>query len=311
MLYKLTISPYSSFSYPIQSDTLFGAFCWSYKYLYGTEKLEKFLEICITQKPPIIFSNMFFQNMLPIPLYALNKIKNNDYGKDLEKYKKIKKINKNSVLPKQIFLQVLENNYENIVDNIKLPKLYTQTETHNMVSRDTNIVDNIDGSGSLYSIDTYYSKVNFDIYILCEDEITKYMPVLEIMFELGIGGKKSTGKGGFKIIKEPTIEQELIKNFENANGFVSISNFIPDKIDPTNGYYSIISKFPKLDREFANSETPFKKPLAMIEAGSCFYYSLKRDYCGVCLDNISSLYKKIMINGCGIAIPMCLDEDNN
>ena len=118
MLYKLTISPYSSFSYPIQSDTLFGAFCWSYKYLYGTEKLEEFLDICITQKPPIIFSNMFFENTLPIPLYTLNKIKNIDCGKDLQKYKKIKKLNKDSILPKKIFLEVLENNYESVLDNI-------------------------------------------------------------------------------------------------------------------------------------------------------------------------------------------------
>lgn len=311
MLYKLTISPYSSFNYPIQSDTLFGAFCWSYKYLYGTERLEAFLDICMTQKPPIIFSNMFFQNMLPIPLVVLNKIKNIDCGNDLEQYKKLKKINKNSFLPKQIFLQVLENNYENVIDNIKTPKLYTQTETHNMVNRLDNTVNNIDGSGSLYSIDTYYSKTNFDIYILCENDIKEYMPVLELMFELGIGGKKSTGKGGFKIIGEPIIEQQLIKNFEKANGFIALSNFIPDKIDSINGYYSVISKFPKLDREFANSENPFKKPLTMIQAGSCFYYKIKKDYCGLCLDNVSNLYKNIMINACSIAIPICLDENNS
>lgn len=311
MLYRLTISPYSSFSYPIQSDTLFGAFCWSYKYLYGTEKLENFLEICMIQKPPIIFSNMFFQDMLPIPLYTLSKIKNNDYGKDLEKYKKVKKLKKGSFISKKIFLEALENNNENVLHNVIIPKLYIQTEIHNMVSRNNNIVDNIDGSSSLYSIDTYYSKCNFDIYILCEEDIKKYMPVLELMFELGIGGKKSKGKGGFRIIKDPIIEEELTQNFQNANGFVSISNFIPDKLDSIKGYYSIITKYAKLDREFANSDMPFKKPLTMIEAGSCFYYNLKKDYCGVCLDNISNLYKNIMINGCGIAIPMCLDENNN
>lgn len=310
MLYKLTISPYSSFNYPIQSDTLFGAFCWSYKYLYGTEKLEELLNICMTEKPPIIFSNIFFENMLPIPLVLLNKIKNMDYYDDLEKFKKIKRLNKNVFLPKDIFLQALENNYENVLENIKSPVLYAETEIHNMVNRDLGTVNNNDGDGSLYGINTYYGK-NFDIYILCENNIKEYMPVLELMFELGIGGKKSIGKGGFKIIGEPMIEEELLKNIENANGFIALSNFIPNEDDSTNGYYSIISKFPKLDRDFANSEIPFKKPIAMIEAGSCFYYNLKKEYCGVCLNNISSLNKKIMINGYSIAIPMCLNENNN
>lgn len=311
MLYKLTISPYSSFDYPIQSDTLFGAFCWSYKYLYGTEKLESFLEKCIIEKPEIIFSNMFFKNMLPIPLAILNKIKNEDIGDSLEDYKKIKNITKNSFLPKKVFLEVLDGNYKNVIDNIKKPMLHIQTETHNMVNRDSNIVNNEDGLGSLYSIDTYFSKSDFDIYILCENDIKQYMPVLELMFELGIGGQKSNGKGAFKIIGEPTLEEDMTKNFINANAFVSLSNFIPDKADAIKGYYSIFTKFPKLDREFANSENPFKKPITMIEAGSCFYYKIKRDYCGTCLDNISNLYKRIMINGCGIAIPMCLNENNN
>ncbi len=306
MLYKLTISPYSSFNYPIQSDTLFGAFCWSYKYLYGTEKLEQFLDLCITQKPPIIFSNMFFKDMLPIPLAVLDKIKNIDYN-NLEQHKKIKKLNKDSFLPKEIFLQVLENNYDNVLNNIINPKLYVETQTHNMVNINSSIVNNYDGNGNLYSINTYYSKLDFDIYILCENDINEYMPVLNLMFELGIGKRKSTGKGGFKIIQQPIIEQDLIKNFEKANGFVVLSNFIPDKLDSTNGYFNIITKFPKLDREFATSENPFKKPLTMIQVGSCFYYKIKKDYCGLCLDNISSLYKNIMINACSIAIPICLN----
>lgn len=307
MLYKLTISPCSAFSYPIQGDTLFGAFCWSYKYLYGNEKLEYFLENCINKKPPIIFSNMFFKDMLPIPLVVVDKIKKSDFSNDLVQHKKIKRINNNSFLPKEIFLQVLENNYENVLDNVKNPKINSVIEIHNMVNRNTGTVNNDNESGNLYSINTNYYKGYFDIYILCDNDINEYMPVLELMFTLGIGGKKSVGKGSFDIIGKPVLEEDIIKNFINANGFVALSNFIPNKTESVDGYYNIINKFPKLDREFASSDKPFKKPLSMIQAGSCFYYKRKRDYCGVCLDNISNLYKKIMINACSIAIPIILD----
>lgn len=53
------------------------------------------------------------------------------------------------------------------------------------------------------------------------------MPVIELMFTLGIGGKKSTGKGCFDIVGKPVLEEDMIKNFDSANGFVALSNFIP------------------------------------------------------------------------------------
>lgn len=305
MLYKLTIKPCSSFSYPIQSDTLFGAFCWSYKYLYGDEELEIFLKDCIKKKPRIIFSNMFFHNMLPIPLVALEKIKKTEVYNDLKQYKQIQKINSSSFLPKEIFLQVIENNYKNVLDNAKNQKLVSVTEIHNMVNRNTGTV--YEDDGSLYSVNTNFFKGKFDIYILCDRDIKDYMPVLELMFTLGIGGKKSTGKGCFEIVGKPVLEEDMIKNFDSANGFIALSNFIPNKTDSTRGYYSMINKFPKLDREFATSSTPFKKPLSMIQAGSCFYYNKRIEYCGSFLDNISNLSEKIMINACSIAIPIVLD----
>ena len=68
MLYRITIKPISSFVSKLQSDTFFGAFCWSYKYLYGDEQLEIFLDECLQGKPKVIFSNAFPAGYLPVPL---------------------------------------------------------------------------------------------------------------------------------------------------------------------------------------------------------------------------------------------------
>ena len=54
-LYKAIIKPIGSYASPLQSDAFFGAFCWSYKYLYGKEALDALLEKCRIEKPQIIF----------------------------------------------------------------------------------------------------------------------------------------------------------------------------------------------------------------------------------------------------------------
>lgn len=315
MLYRLTISPYSSFSYPIQGDTLFGAFCWSYKYLYGTEKLEEFLHICMTGKPPIIFSNMFPYNKLPLPLAIINKLKKEN-DNSLKYHKDLKKLKDNYLISRETFLEVANKNYKNVLKINNTKSVTTITEVHNMVDRHYGTVNKNDDeneSSNLFSIKTSFSSLKdekFDIYILCDKDIKEYLRVLKLMFKLGIGSKKSTGKGAFAITTY-SVEEDLIKNIANANAFVAISNFIPKTDDPIKGYYKVMNKFPKLDREFATSETPFKKPICMIQCSSCFYYNVKKDYYGVCLDNMSNLNKKIMINACTIALPICLDEDYN
>lgn len=311
MLYKLTISPYSSFDYPVQSDTLFGAFCWSYKYLYGAEELENFLEICVNDKPPIIFSNMFFENMLPLPLNVLDYIKYNDNSRSFEDYKKLKKLNENSFLPEKIFFETLVGNYDNVMGSFQNVKIVKETQIHTMVDR--CVVDEDKIGGNLYTTKNNYYNGNFNIYILCDD-INKYIKVLKLMFELGIGSRKSTGKGAFKLVK--CVEANyMFENKENANAFVSLSNFVPNKIDSTVGAYNLIMKFSKLDREFVSSGKPFKKPLIMIQAGSCFLYNVKvkekMEYCGKCIKNVSNFYSKITTNACGIAIPMILNENSN
>ena len=74
-LYKITIKPISSFCSPLQSDTFFGAFCWSYLYNYGQDALEEIIYNYKTGKPDVIFSNAFPEGYLPAPV-SLRDLKN-------------------------------------------------------------------------------------------------------------------------------------------------------------------------------------------------------------------------------------------
>lgn len=67
-LYKIKIKPVSSFCSPLQSDTFFGAFCWSYLYQYGEHVLKELIYHYKNGIPDIIFSNAFPSGTLPMPV---------------------------------------------------------------------------------------------------------------------------------------------------------------------------------------------------------------------------------------------------
>jgi len=66
---KITLQFTSAFSTPVQSDTVFGEFCWHYRFLYGEEKLKNILG----EKPAVVFSNGLPEGYLPMPIYPFGK----------------------------------------------------------------------------------------------------------------------------------------------------------------------------------------------------------------------------------------------
>lgn len=111
--------------------------------------------------------------------------------------------------------------------------------------------------------------------VIKEDKIKEY---LKLVFTEGFGKRKSIGKGVFEVIedwKEFKIKEgEKEINLENEEGkyCLSLSNFVPNKNDPTDGFYEIFVKYGKLgeERSIAGSGNFYKKPLIMIKEGATF-----------------------------------------
>lgn len=309
MLYKVTIKPRSSFNSNLQSDTLFGAFCWTYKYINGESNLEKFLEKCIKDKPQIIFSNAFLKDTLPLPVGIIDEMffydEKDSFEEKIKIHNEFKKFKNAKLIKKDCFFEIQQKNYKNLFENIVSNDISKQTQIHNLVNRMSNNVTNIDNSPSVFLDNEYFTKNCFDIYVLTELDIKTLEKLLGIMFTLGIGAKKSSGKGGFEVL-DICEELDLTKKVNNSNAFLSLSNFIPSDNDPTNGKYNIVNKFSKLDREYSSTKMPFKKPLRMIEAGSYFYTDNIKKYYGKCIDDISLLSKNITINACTISVPIMI-----
>ena len=311
-LYKLTIRSVSSFCSRLQSDTFFGVFCWSYKYIYGEPALEAMLENAVQNKPAVIFSNAFPEGALPLPLGIVN-LKQDFIGeaskaKGKAAYQLNKKFKKAEYIKVESFQKMVQEQFschpeENyIAENV----IIEQDTVRNMVNRSTGSVENMDGAGNLYAQTEYYCKTgrNLDVYIRSTMEEEKLLKVLELMFLLGIGANKSVGKGRFEI--ESFQKAEELGTKTGANAYVILSNYIPRKEDATNGYYSTFVKNPMVDREYATKGVPYKKPLLIVNSGSVFFSGDKevQEYYGRCVSHVSSLSDKIVVSGYSLAVPI-------
>jgi len=144
-IYKITIRFLNYIGTPLHSDTIFGHFCWIYRYIYGEKRLKEDILKNYETSPNIIFSCGFPSGYLPRPMLAPvslkeleNLVKDEPFLKRLEILKEIKKI---KFLP----IKTLENLHKNLsaINIIKsllkekknLPSVRPFTMPHNSICR--------------------------------------------------------------------------------------------------------------------------------------------------------------------------------
>ena len=287
--YKLTLSLQSAYGTKWQADTIFGHLCWAIVREFGEKELDKFLEYYKEGKPLFLISNGFPKEIDPqkLAIEPPKKI-SEDYEQALEDFRK-ERAKKSQ--PKEIDDRVLFKN------------------TINRITGTTG-----KGDGSLY-----------DFYEMYQDEVVIYHRVFgddqkqsetidflnklwEVIENTGFGKRKSIGYGNFKI--------ESFEKFDfgspakkEADAFVSLSNFVPAKDDPTDGNWDMFVKYGKLGEEMNyNPTSPFKKPIIFLKAGSTFKYNGdKRDFYGRLVEGVSYyMADKIVQYGFAYPVPIKL-----
>lgn len=312
-LYKIVVKPVTSFCSPLQSDTFFGAFCWSFLYRYGEKSLHELLHHSKTGKPDIIFSNAFPSGRLPMPIGTGSSGEKPDklMGKQ-DKYKKYinnKKKDHLSTITIDEFNQVINGMEPPFSDSISTE--LKRVSWRNMVDREAYNVGSVEGKESLFEVEETYSMGNYDIYIYSTLERNVLDCILKEMFQAGIGAQRSVGKGAFEILGgvEPFDGFNIPKK---ANGFVALSNFIPRKEDPTEGYYRILLKYPRVSYISSDEDSPFKKPLIFLEAGSVFYDQPIKAFYGSCIQRIAlkggKVSDEIVIGAHTVAVPCYMNS---
>ena len=188
---------------------------------------------------------------------------------------------------------------------IYIPKVkMNELVAHNTINRMTERV--YEPGGFFSEIETHYAPdTEVEIYIRSKSFFIKELQELfQFIVQNGYGKDKSIGKGQLEL-KE--LEKCNFNGFQDSNGFMSLSSFIPAKNNPTDGYYEIITKYGKLGGDYAKSGfdgqrlNPFKKPLIMLKAGSSFFAPQKDEIYGKLLQNV---HKSDKIKHYGYAFPL-------
>src|SRR5690554_1080759 len=244
--YKLTWQPKSPIGTEIQSDTVFGHFCWALFYIKGEGALTSLLNE-LRERPALIFSSAFPKGFLPLPRSLPVKAKTWDEVKQmLPEDKRIgwdtlrKKLKKINLIPSKmwekesvgfswtnLYKAFLANDQE-ILDNIDFESMVKQEAViHNQINRLTETTSK-DSGGPFAEITNFFSdNFSFESYLATDlfnqEDLAEIFQYIE---KSGWGRNKSTGQGHMKLTLQST---ELPTCEKDPNAWMTLSNMIPDK----------------------------------------------------------------------------------
>ena len=252
-IYKLKLKPKSGLLTKLESDTIFGHFCWRLKENLGEEKLKEFLSFYEAKNPVFTISNGLYETgnelFFPKPL----KLTNQPPEKRLKK-EKIKDFLINKELKNRKFITIKQLNLyiknrkeefrESFAEDAEIEYISEQKNLKVSVAIDRESFRSAEGK--LFSYNPTYltkSRENEENYysilikVIDEENFKKYKceETLKVVFEIGYGKKKSSGYGAFEVVNYE--EYNRIEETEETNGFYTLSNYLPSENDGIEDFY--------------------------------------------------------------------------
>jgi len=261
--YRLDVRLLSPVGTPWQSDTLMGLMAWIVSLEEGDAGVKDFLEPFLQGDPPFVFSDGFPWGLLPKPFYPLIT-ENKEYSVEENAQAKKRKGSPFVTLPD---FDLIRRGREPTNEPISSP--WTSFEMlHAAIDRKTWSTG---GEGNLFTTISDALSEDFgglSVYVRAKaDQIGRVKGIFEVLADIGFGRDKSTGHGRFEVHKIEEIT--LFEQFDEANGFISMSTWVPAAADPSDGFWKLNVKRGKLG-EGAGKGNPFKRPVIQFMAGSTF-----------------------------------------
>jgi CRISPR-associated protein Csm4 len=299
--YKVTLGTESWLASAWQADTIWGHLCWGIKYNYGEDALTDFIGAYVKGIPPLLLSDGFPGDFLPRPLTPEPESEERQsLGDQRQQFRHRKELKGTHLLTREEFDSAI--NGKQFILTVKGNVETRMVTLKNQLNRMTGTTG---ADGRLFSFEQYRWP-SVTIYLkVADDFVERAGELFQHLAQSGYGKRKSVGYGQLKLLKfEPF---PGFSSPANANGFVSLSSFVPAAGDPTSGYWDLLVKYGKLGEEFATAGNPFKKPLVMFTAGTTFYASPCREYYGRLVRGLSPvLTDRVVQYGLALPVPMKL-----
>jgi CRISPR-associated protein Csm4 len=322
LTYRATLHPRSATLTPWQADTLFGHLCWLMRYADGEASLQAFLAEYRRGAPPLLFSDGFPGDWLPRPLVPPPGL-----PRERAKAAQVRAMREAKAGKGVRWVSLDEFNTLRRGQPVTLtprPALAAQrTVLKNQINRltfgTTPALEEV-GGGNLYNADELafvqaagLKRLGLDVslYVRARDAdwAARARELLRGLSQGGYGAKKTAGYGHFDLVSWEAFTG-LDEPPSGANGFISLSNWVPAGGDPTQGFYATMVKYGKLGEEWARSENPFKFPLIMLTAGSSFYAPAPiREWYGRLVEGIAPAEPRVVQYSYAFAVPARLAEE--
>ena len=263
--YRIRLRPLGTWCTPWDADSVFGALAWQVRQLAGEDDLCRFLEQFMGSAPPFVLSDAFPEGWLPCPLSA-----------ELKRLLEFKPKLPESVCEEQF--KGLVKGSGQLLPREKWPApLAPVRNLHASIHRVSGTTTG-EGSSTLFETSEWcFQEADgkrpefLVVYVRTDAWLDKVASLFESLGHMGFGKKRSSGRGAFEVEGKPEACEWIDKMYEDdaADGFVSLSHFVPAPGDPTDGRWKLVTKYPKFSPG-APSGTPFKGRLTMLCPGSAF-----------------------------------------
>jgi CRISPR-associated protein Csm4 len=303
--YAIQLSVPSGFITHWHADTVWGHLCWAAQRHEGFSNFAGaagFIDLYRSGEPPLIISDAFPAGYLPAPANLRAVFDQAGEALDASRYALLKQVKGLEFITLAEFQNYRAGQTFAVKDHGK--PLRSAVTLHNQINRFTNTTGN---SGSLFELDEQFAAGGrLTIYARLaggfEEDARR---LFELVSAGGFGKKKSTGKGAFAVEGF-----EVFSGFDasgsGANGFVSLSHFVPAKGDPPDGVYKTVVKYGKLGEEKTFCGNPFKKPLVMLKPGAVFRTAEVKPWYGRLVENIAYIDPSVVQYAYAFAVPLAM-----
>ncbi|MCS7308042.1 MAG: type III-A CRISPR-associated RAMP protein Csm4 [Aquificaceae bacterium] len=277
-LVKVLFLPKSSTGSPLYSFTIFGAICWSVKYLYGQETLERLLEdfkesppFLLSDPLPVVNEKLYF----PKPLLPEGERE----SQSIQDYKRNKKLKKLKFVSEEVFKDVLKGNIRS-VDQLQeedQPQIKRSIQLHASINRLTWTT----AGGEFFSEFTYYYTPFVVLIRVFKDEYEKLLKAT--LFFTRFGANRSVGMGSFEVKFEELKEHWLLEYTEPNTDrvFLLSGSFYDINYDLQESYYEVKTVRSCVDNYYQRlTVNIWKKRLPYITAGAQLKVKEKRRFYG-------------------------------
>lgn len=293
-IFKLSIIPKSGMLTDLDSDIIFGHFCWRMREHLGEDLLSEFLKLYTENKPVFTISSGLSERItrdktevfFPKPLVQtpFNEEKR-DKRERIKSFNEMKRKKRRKLISQKQLNLFLLGNIEKYSDSfneeLDVPKFDNELRVN--VSIDRKTMKSAEGKLFSYYPNYLISGDGFAVLVkvLDEEAFVRYEceKLLTNVFEIGYGKKKSSGFGAFEVLGFN--EYNEISEYEEGTSFLSLSSYMPAAADEVLEYqYDFAIKHGRMGEQLAKTGNPFKKPLIIIKPGSCFECNVSKEFYG-------------------------------